>query len=188
MKSLHIPDRYILDMVDPDKFWAKVDCGRPNECWPWTRGTTRDGYGIVKLTSNRSTLAHRVAYLLGTGNHLGELNALHRCDYPPCCNYQDHIFPGTDADNMLDMAIKGRGRGGEKLTSEDVADIKLRYSKGMRATEIAAIYDIHRVYVTAIVRGVAWYRDSTRVAVPEWSARGLRKPNEKLTDLQGIKN
>jgi hypothetical protein len=40
----------------------------------------------------------------------------HHCDNPPCCDI-DHLFLGTNADNMADKIAKGRHRNGnEKKT------------------------------------------------------------------------
>jgi hypothetical protein len=37
------------------------------------------------------------------------MQILHRCDNPQCCN-PEHLFVGTQAENMADMRRKGRGR------------------------------------------------------------------------------
>jgi hypothetical protein len=37
------------------------------------------------------------------------LHVLHRCDEPRCCN-PEHLFLGTQAENMADMHRKGRSR------------------------------------------------------------------------------
>ena len=33
----------------------------------------------------------------------------HKCDRPPCCN-PDHLFVGTQLDNVADMLAKGRNQ------------------------------------------------------------------------------
>jgi hypothetical protein len=52
-------------------------------------------------------LAHRLAFLMHYGNIPNSMHVLHRCDNPPCINPQ-HLFLGTNQDNMDDMVRKGR--------------------------------------------------------------------------------
>lgn len=40
----------------------------------------------------------------------------HRCDVRKCAA-EDHLFWGTATDNMRDMQLKGRGRGGDAMAS-----------------------------------------------------------------------
>lgn len=57
------PDLYLAA-----RFWAKVDVRRPGECWPWTGGSSSNGYGYVSRGRRRSkVLAHRVAFTLANG-------------------------------------------------------------------------------------------------------------------------
>lgn len=53
--------------------------------------------------------AHRRAYAIWYGRVPAGLRVLHTCDEPRCCR-PDHLWLGTQADNMRDMARKGRGR------------------------------------------------------------------------------
>jgi len=67
-------------------------------------------YGIIwNENVQRPQKAHRVAWELHYGPIPQNMQVLHRCDNPPCCN-PDHLFLGTQADNVADMIAKKRGR------------------------------------------------------------------------------
>ena len=89
---------------------------------------------------------------------------LHHCDNKGC-DEPLHLFLGTQADNMADMAIKGRGRsgnvGGEghpanKLTWEQVRNIRTLVGRGMHKGEVARMYGVTTANVRAIVNGRTW--------------------------------
>ena len=82
----------------------------PNGCLEWTGYTDRNGYGQIRA-GGRSPLTHRLAWELANGPIPDGLEVLHHCDNPPCCDAIDtkhHLFLGTQADNLADMAAKGR--------------------------------------------------------------------------------
>ena len=67
-----------------------------------------DGY--MQVTWNgRKTLVHRLAYEQANGPIAKGLVICHRCDSPSCVN-PEHLFAGTQKDNLRDMFAKGRGR------------------------------------------------------------------------------
>ena len=88
----------------------------PTGCVEWVKSGSPRGYGRIYV-DGKSMLTHRLAWILINGPIPDGLHVLHHCDDPPCCQteptegYPDgHLFLGTDADNMADMAAKGRGR------------------------------------------------------------------------------
>lgn len=89
------------------RFWAKVCCRAPEECWPWLGAVDKDGYGVFGVSSTvKSMRAHRVAFMLVHGDP-GDLQVLHRCDVRGCCN-PGCLFLGTPLTNMQDKVAKGR--------------------------------------------------------------------------------
>jgi len=77
------------------------------DCLVWTRRFTKLGYGAIKIGKHQMT-AHRAAWIARYGEPPPETPCvLHHCDNPPCWR-DDHLFIGTHADNMADMAAKGR--------------------------------------------------------------------------------
>jgi len=111
------------------RFWAKVDKRGPDECWPWTGGKRRKGYGAIGEggRGGKMLVASRLAYELQNGPIPEGHQVLHSCDNPPCCNGA-HLFTGTNLDNIGDMREKGRQRyvgGPRKLTEEQRQAIRL---------------------------------------------------------------
>jgi len=79
-------------------------------CWLWSGSTDDFGYGKLSSRRGRSgspERAHRVSF----EKHYGEIPerafVCHKCDNPECTN-PDHLFLGTQKDNMMDCAKKGR--------------------------------------------------------------------------------
>ncbi|MEU5341281.1 HNH endonuclease [Streptomyces sp. NPDC020766] len=87
----------------------KVDTS--GECWVWKNSLGRNGYGTFVVAS-KSHAAHRwvLAYTLGRELAASEV-ARHKCHNKACVR-PSHLEPGTQSDNMQDMAKAGRGRRG----------------------------------------------------------------------------
>lgn len=76
----------------------------PNSgCWLWL-GTTSNGYGRIDH-GGKTLRAHRASYEEFVGPIPKGFCVLHRCD-TPCCVNPEHLFLGTQQDNMSDKAAK----------------------------------------------------------------------------------
>jgi hypothetical protein len=69
-------------------------------------GTNRDGYSPLSYRGKKY-LAHRFVWQAINGPIPSGLNVCHACDNPRCINIE-HLFLGTQADNLRDMRQKGR--------------------------------------------------------------------------------
>lgn len=74
-------------------------------CWLWT-GAMQHGYGKVRILM-KEVRAHRASWEMHKGPIPEGMNVLHRCDTPMCVN-PDHLFLGSQQDNMADKKQKQR--------------------------------------------------------------------------------
>ena len=89
---------------------SEVATGGADTCWNWRGAKDRDGYGrfrwnyamfrahveMWKISNPKKALPYGVC-------------VLHTCDNPSCCN-PNHLWPGTNLDNVQDRNQKGRTR------------------------------------------------------------------------------
>lgn len=84
-------------------------------CILW-QGTVdkRTGYGQVRAGADRGKLAHRAALEKKLGRPIRPgYQANHTCDVKLCIN-PEHLYEGTQLQNVADMIARGRGAGQKK--------------------------------------------------------------------------
>lgn len=153
-----------VDQSLVDKFLARADIGVEEGCWNWAGSIGDSGYGRIKH-NGRCLQAHRVSWTLANGAIPEGLLVCHHCDNKVCVR-PSHLFIGTNADNMRDMKMKGRGNTlhmqGEKnprskLTTRQVIKMRVLYAGGNKTQdELAAMYSMSQTQVNHIVQRKSW--------------------------------
>ncbi|MFA6992228.1 MAG: HNH endonuclease signature motif containing protein [Candidatus Gracilibacteria bacterium] len=148
-----------------ERFLNKVKIGKPDECWLWIGGVSSRGYGNFCPTHRKNIRAHRFSYELFKGKIPEGLLVCHKCDVPRCVN-PDHLFVGTQSENILDCSQKGRlnkpdNRGEKcvrsKLNWGEVSEIRSMYlTKNFTQKKLGEIFGVCDRNISDIVKGVTW--------------------------------
>ena len=122
------------------------------------------GYGVLTIGA-KHIKAHRLAWALKNSGSIPPSDAyvLHRCDNKACIN-PDHLYLGSHNDNMRDVRERGNNKGthrGEehgnnKLTAEQVKDIKRRLANGEKKSSLAREYGVVQPTIKRIADGSTW--------------------------------
>ena len=136
-------------------------------CIEWPRGRIRSGYGRLTV-DGREVYAHRWTWEQHHGPIPDGMVVCHSCDNPPCVNI-DHLWLGTQADNMRDKLAKKRQpmgdahwsrrlqRGGnERLTRDQVIAIRAARAAGVRQNVLAKEYGVDPNSISNIYRRRTW--------------------------------
>lgn len=153
-----------------ERFWPKVE-KVPGGCWLWKGATNGDGYGHIAVDAAGRKLmkAHRLAWELANGPIPDGKCVLHRCDTPNCVN-PDHLFLGTQLENMRDCKAKGRlipasrprsipageNNPNARVTETQVREIRLKARAGVCQKLLQAEYGLSRAGIQRIVSRRAW--------------------------------
>lgn len=167
-----------------DRFWSHVE--RSDSCWLWTAQHDTDGYGkFTPITGRPSWGAHRVAWLLASGDAPSGRLVCHTCDTRDCVRNDDHgfyvvdgmeyerrghLFLATPVANTRDMIGKGRhylatqpdsaargeSSGSAKLTDEKVRMARKLHEEGLSGSQIGRLLGVHKTTIQAILNGKNW--------------------------------
>lgn len=150
------------------RLWRRVIQEPEDGCWLWTGAVLKPdpwGYGVINLGDGTTRLTHRVAWEVTYGPISQVQRVLHRCDVRRCVR-PDHLWLGTQRDNLHDGQQKGRMRQWgtttnpqAKLTIEDVQSIRRRgASKRGEMSALAREYGVDLATISNVIRNKS-YRD-----------------------------
>jgi HNH endonuclease len=145
------------------EFWERVR--KTETCWIWTDRMAAGGYGSFSF-HGKQWRTHRFSWTMHFGEIPQGLKVCHRCDNPLCIR-PDHLFVGTQRENVEDAFRKGRlkpyrRRVGvnhhmAKLTAEDVVAMReLRNATGVSYQRIARRFKVSTMTAYRAVVGQAW--------------------------------
>jgi len=141
-----------------ERFEQKVNVTDGCHLWTACANNKTNGYGLINI-DGKMEYAHRMAYELYVGKIPDGLFVLHKCDVRLCCN-PEHLFVGTQKENLDDMTRKGRrakgeGGGTSKLKTHEVLEI--RSMAGTKTqTAIAGIFGVSRRLIGLIINRKRW--------------------------------
>lgn len=143
---------------------------KTDTCWLWIGHKNEHGYGLVTIGRGKQVRAHRYMYEKYNGKIKDNLLVCHKCDTRNCVN-PDHLFLGTQKENMSDASIKGRigykSFHGEshhmsKLTMAKAEEIRNLWAKGgLYQREIGERFGVSQAVVSKIIKGELWTKNGT---------------------------
>lgn len=155
------PDTMLTKLLDPSaraRFWRFVRKG--DGCWLWTGSTTGQlNHGQFHLGRIGGHVyheyAHRVSWMLAHGPIPCGQQINHHCDVPACVN-PDHLYLGTQGDNVRDGVRRGRYpkyRAPRKMTAEQVREARALRGRGWKLADLANRYDASEGYLSMVCGG-----------------------------------
>lgn len=149
-----------------ERFFKHVN--KTSTCWLWTAYCQKIGYGVFGIGSRtdktrKTQLAHRVSWIIHNGLIPDGMKVCHSCDNPPCVN-PEHLWLGTQADNVLDAAkkhrmvgFKGSKNNASKLTESQVLEIRKIFDEShITIAQLTRLFPVSRPVIQGIVDRRFW--------------------------------
>lgn len=140
-----------------DYFATRYKIDNETGCWLWLGLPTKDGYGQIGVRGVNYR-AHRLSYTIHKDEIPDGLFVCHQCDNPLCVN-PNHLFLGTQQDNVNDEVAKKRHVHGfnhyrSKLNNVDIDIMVHLLSKGFTHQYIGKKLGISTSNVHGIANGI----------------------------------
>lgn len=143
-----------------DRLLRQTKLNKETGCWEWTGARMHKRYGHISAFG-KTLRTHRLSYELHVGDIPEGMCVLHKCDNTVCVN-PDHLFLGTQAENMADKVAKGRQQAGAenpmaKLTEPEVVAIKRMLAKHYGVQPfLARWFGVNQSTIHMIAAGKNW--------------------------------
>lgn len=164
-------DNHVRALPPLEAFSARYLAEPMSGCWLWEGAVFNHGYGVFQSKHGGKrwvTTAHRASWILHNGPIPAGMIVCHKCDNPMCVN-PDHLFIGTDKDNVHDAIRKGRfqsaanpfyqkgsARRNALLNEQDVRDIRVMREVGMSCRLVAAEYGVSTACIERVDSRRSW--------------------------------
>lgn len=156
-KPLNYPNPLSVPSDCEERFWTHTR--RDGDCIVWS-GRLRRDHGVFWL-GGQWRQAHRIAWILRNGEIPDGKLVIHHCANVLCVN-PEHLWLGTQQDNMAEKCRKGRARGGTvgnagpRLNPELVLFLRTQKKSGATTAALAKSVGMRWQDMWLVLTGRSW--------------------------------
>jgi len=126
-----------------------------NGCWIWQKSSNNGVYGKLRFKMKWYS-AHRGAYEAFIGPIDKDKFVCHKCDIKLCCN-PEHLFLGTQKDNIIDASQKRRMTIGINnhfsiYSDNQIKEMRLLKKEGFTYKRLQRIFNCSPSYLVTIIK------------------------------------
>lgn len=152
-----------------DRLTARLFQDPNSGCWLYEGRVNKYGYGKIGGRKRITYATHRVSYQHYVGTIPEGMLVCHKCDTPSCCN-PNHLFLGSNADNVADRTSKrrdarGSGHGMALLDEGKATEIFGHLMAGDTLASIAKRYGVSISTINAMKRGRTWQKQNPNLSI-----------------------